>query len=323
MPFTQAERSQFERDGYVMKPDIYRPEDLEPVRRAIARFIDRKVLELHAAGELDALHADEPFETRIARISEDAPQAGQKILQALKGKGGGGFHEPEMFHAISHAPLLDLIEELVGPEIIGSGVYRIRPKLPRFAAGEVPWHQDSGYLLAQCDRHLIVTCWLPLVEATAENGCLYVLPGAHREGCCRHFTGGNANFLVIPEAELPQGKEPVCVPVPKGGVLFMTNLTPHASFTNSTDQVRWSLDLRYQSAEVPNNAGASPADYTPERDPVTMACYPPEADFVLRSKQHPERVVRTPEAFAAIRRSFEEQHPTMPGRGWTPVAERT
>ena len=32
--------------------------------------------------------------------------------------------------------------------------------------------------------------------------------------------------------------------VPRGGVLFLTNLTPHCSRENSADVVRWSLDLR-------------------------------------------------------------------------------
>ena len=45
-------------------------------------------------------------------------------------------------------------------------------------------------------------------------------------------------------------------------------------------RVRWSIDLRYQSTEVPNNVDEDPASYTPERDPVTMACYPPEADWL-------------------------------------------
>ena len=33
------------------------------------------------------------------------------------------------------------VASLVGPDIIGSSVYRIRPKLPGFAGGEVPFHQ--------------------------------------------------------------------------------------------------------------------------------------------------------------------------------------
>ena len=67
----------------------------------------------------------------------------------------------------------------------------------------------------------------------------------------------------------------------------MTNLTPHASFENNTDIVRWSVDLRYQDAEIPNNIDEDPADFDPERDPVTMACWPGEGDFVIKDAQNP------------------------------------
>lgn len=113
-----------------------------------------------------------------------------------------------MLDFLRHPALLDCVEELVGVEIIGSSVYRVRPKVPAYDRGEVPWHQDSGYLLAHCDKDLMVTCWIPLVDATRDNGCLYVIPGVHR-GIFRHYTGGHANFLEIAPEDLPS-PEPVC-----------------------------------------------------------------------------------------------------------------
>ena len=101
-----------------------------------------------------------------------------------------------------------------------------------------------------------------------------------------------------------------------GSVLLFTNLTPHASFVNRSEGVRWGVDLRYQALDVPNNVGESPGDVTPARDPVTMACYPPEADFVVRDTRHPENEVTSPEEFARIRERFWHRRPSDPGRGW-------
>jgi ectoine hydroxylase-related dioxygenase (phytanoyl-CoA dioxygenase family) len=237
------------------------------------------------------------------------------------GKGGGGYNGPAMLQTIRHPALLSCIESLIGPDIVGSSVYRIRPKLPGWDRGEVPWHQDAGYTLAHCDRHLIVTCWVPLVDATLENGCLHVIPTVHSSGILKHFTGGHAGFLEVPQDELPQ-VDPVPVPMKAGDVLLLTNLTPHASFENRTDQVRWSIDLRYQSADVPNNVDEDPASYTPERDPVTMACYPPEADFVIRDRKDPAREIQSADQFRQVRQRYETTRPNTPGRGWTPLQER-
>lgn len=258
---------------------------------------------------------------RLAEIRNVDKAACDTIVRHIMGKGGGGYSGPEMLQMLRHPALLDCIEDIVGPDIVGSSVYRIRPKLPTWDRGEVPWHQDSGYLLAHCDRHLIVTCWIPLVDATLENGCLHVLPKSHRKGVYRHYTGGHAGYLEITNDDLP-AEAALPIPMKAGGVLFLTNLTPHASFENRTNQVRWSVDLRYQGTDVPNNIDEEPSAYVPEREPVTMACYPPEADFVIRDPAQPEREVRTAEEFYQLRTLYENDKAYSPGRGWTPLAER-
>ena len=143
----------------------------------------------------------------------------------------------------------------------------------------------------------------------------------HRDGILRHYTEGSAGFLEVPADELPD-PAPVPVEMAAGDVLLMTNLTPHASFTNATEQVRWSIDLRYQGADAPNNVDEDPASYVAEREPVTMACYPPEADFVIRDPQAPEREVTTADAFRHVRARYEQVRPHSPGRGWVPLRQR-
>ena len=97
----------------------------------------------------------------------------------------------------------------------------------------------------------------------------------------------------------------VPVPVKKGGVLLMTNRTPHVSFENNTDIVRWSMDLRYQSAALPTNAAferQAGDSRESEDEGIPMACYPPEADFLVRSPLRPESVVKDAAEFHRLRR---------------------
>lgn len=322
MHLTAADVQHFHEEGYLMKPGVFEPADLQRIKDALAARIATAAERLQGEGQFTDTYVEAPFETRAHLLRTQNPTAGDAVLRTLEGKGGGGFSGAAMFDMIRHPNLLDCVQDLVGPEIVGSSVYRVRPKLPGLQRGEVPWHQDSGYLLGHCDKHLIVTCWLPLVDATLENGCLWLLPRAHRQGILKHYTGGPSGFLIIPDDVLPSRFTPIPMPMLAGGVLFMHNLMPHCSYSNYSTVIRWSLDLRYQGADVPNNVDEDPASYTPERDPVTMACYPLEADFVLRSPAHPEREVRTPAAFEAVRQRYENAHPHFPGRGWTPLKER-
>jgi hypothetical protein len=315
MQLSNQELNQFHELGYVVKPGVFSQTDMQPIKEAIDQMVDAKARQLQTAGALADICADAPFETRLAQIQAVDSAAAQAIVQHIWGKGGGGYSGPAMLAMLRHEPLLGCITSLIGPDIVGSSVYRIRPKMPHWERGEVPWHQDSGYFMPHCDTHLIVTCWVPLVDATLDNGCLWVLPQSHQGGIITHYRGGHGGYLEIISQDLP-AIEPLPMPMRAGSVLFMTNLTPHASFENRTNQVRWSLDLRYQSSSAPNNVGEAPGDVTPERNPVTMACYPPEADFVIRDTQHPEREIRSAEAFNTLRARFNTTKVYSPGRGW-------
>jgi hypothetical protein len=106
--------------------------------------------------------------------------------------------------------------------------------------------------------------------------------------------------LKIADEDLPMG-EVVTVPVKRGGVLLLTNLLPHCSIPNVSDGIRWSMDLRYQSAALPTNA---PITRLPEEmldSDAPLACYPPEADVLVRSIERPDQVISSPEQFEQIR----------------------
>ncbi len=309
----------FYREGYLMVPDVFNPVDLTPLREELNSVVDVTANRLKKENKLSDLYEDLPFEQRLASIWREC----EEILHPILGSGGGGYSGKELFSLITNQKLLRYIEGFVGEEIVGSSVYRIRPKIPFMDRGVVPWHQDSGYFESHCDDDLIVTVWLPLVDATPENGCLQVLPKVHKKGVLRHWTNGPNGYLVIDDGDLPSLSKTETVPVPLGGVLFMSNLTPHCSTANTSDVVRWSLDLRYQNGKVPNNVGEAPENFNRDRPTSEIACYPPEADFVVQSRKEPEKVTSTPHAFDKLRQSYENERPQGPTRGWADYSENT
>lgn len=321
-PLTPQQVQFFHEEGYVIVPDVFDPADLEPLRLEMEATIDENVRQLKAEGKLTNLHEDLDFDHRLAALYRDSKENGEAIMRALEGLRSGGFRAPEMFDVISHPKLLAKVASLLGSEeIVASSVYRIRPKLPNIGRGIVPWHQDSGYIASRCDEELIITCWVPLVDATVENGCMQILPRTHRGTVSEHHTGGNAGFLVIQDENLPADpRTAITASCPRGGVVFMTNRTPHCSTPNYSDHVRWSIDLRYQSAEVPNNVAAFPQaiDATGRADTefyeqVNVACYPPEADFVVQSRKNPASVSDYADY---VRRRVTYEHVTT---GYSPI----
>jgi hypothetical protein len=322
MHLTEQELKQFDEDGYVVKPQVFSEEDLKPLREAMSEIVATEAARLKSEGKLSETFHDEPFQRRLACIFKESPEAGQEIYQKIIGKGGGGYSGEAIFKMMVHPPLLACIESIVGPDIVASSVYRIRPKMPKHLGTEVPWHQDSGYFMEHCDAQMIVTCWVPLVDATVENGCLWVQPKSHKNGIIRHHTRPNAGYLVIADEDLPE-IESFPVEMKAGDVLLMTNITPHCSKENNTDDVRWSFDLRYQNMNVPNNVGEPPETFDPNRAPVEMACHPPEADFIVRCASDPQREIHDPAEFHRMRDSYQNANNIIgyARREWTPLLE--
>jgi phytanoyl-CoA hydroxylase len=292
----------FHREGYLLLENLFTDADLKPMIGQLNDEIDGRAKELVASGELSRSHSDEGFETRLASISRET----DKIYWDID---SGRLSGPGIFSVLTHPKLLDVAESLVGPEIIASSVYRLRIKMPGFWHGTVPWHQDSGYFEPYCDRSLILTVWVPLVDANEENGCLQLIPRAHTAGVYRHVPNGeHRKYLEILKQDLPSS-EILTVPVRKGGVLLMTNRTPHQSLPNRSNGIRWSADLRFQSAELPTNFKTEQGAVfrEPGSADEPLACYPPEADFLVRSQKRPWDVVSDWRRFTEIRTRHEQR----------------
>ncbi|MDE2127148.1 MAG: phytanoyl-CoA dioxygenase family protein [Armatimonadetes bacterium] len=293
---TAAQIEAFHTEGFLVATGLFDDAVLTPVADEITAEIDRRARLLLADGRLTSLYEEEGFETRLARISAETDAVARGIWD-------GALHGPAIFNLLRHGPLLDVAEQLCGPELIASSVYRLRPKIPGHVQSPVPWHQDSGYFEPYCDKALVLTVWLPLVDANEENGCMWVLPRSHKRGVMRHRSRTGKPYLEIPDEALPE-IEPLCVPVRRGSALLLTNLTAHASFENRTNRVRWSMDLRYQSAALPTNAEVTRTideEAALRAAGAPPACYPPEADFLVRSTLRPREVIETAEGFAQLR----------------------
>lgn len=253
-PLTQEEFYQFFEDGFVIKHDLIKRDQLESVIKGVERTVEELAQDLHKAGKISDLKETEGFYQRLTEI--DAQYPGASVLLHKR-----GILPSEIASLWSCDTLLSIAKQLLGPDIAGHPVWNLRTKTPNQEQATVPWHQDTAYLNKECWNVLQVTAWIPLIDTNKENGCLQVLSGGHRLGrTCKHncCTGGTW-YVELPIEEMESTLEMpvndqtvVTCEVPFGSVLFLNNLIPHRSTENYSRNIRWSLDLRWQKPNEPN-----------------------------------------------------------------------
>jgi ectoine hydroxylase-related dioxygenase (phytanoyl-CoA dioxygenase family) len=137
-------------------------------------------------------------------------------------------------------------------------------------------------LQPDADAAAVLTVWIPITDATVENGTLEVVPGSHRDDshvmfhCPANIERGLGP--AIPEHLIAQSRVPV--PMTVGSVLLLHKRIVHRSLDNTSENdVRLSFDLRYQRVGEPTGRPGCPG-------------------FVARSQANPDSVLRDWEIWA-------------------------
>lgn len=241
---TTEQLEQYHEDGFLMVRDFFPRAQLQPVMDWIDELVDDLANHLYDAGKIQDKHEGEGFYTRLTCLERDYP--GAAVLIHI-----GGILGQPLADLWANPRLLDLVEQILGPEIAGHPVWNLRSKTPLNPLVTVPWHQDTAYLAEGAQSTLQPTAWIPLLDAKAENGTLQVLRGGHKpENVFRHSLeksrGHKASwYLYIDEADLPAGEVVTCE-MEFGSFLLLNQLIPHRSTKNLSDKIRWSVDLRWQ-----------------------------------------------------------------------------
>jgi len=273
----------FEDDGYAVITGFFPAEIEAGVRSEIENWVDRYARQLVAEGHIDRLYDTEPFETRLIRLQAHNPKTTPYIRREL--------HLLAMYDLFFHPPLLDIVEQILGPEIRLYPNYTVRPKLPRDAATEVLWHQDAAYTAEglhghddqekelEVDALRMVNIWTPLVPATVENGCMKFIPGTHKLDIVPHEKK-EYYLQIVPDQVEPRAAEAVDIVVEPGDLVLFSNMLFHMGQPNRSDHIRWSCDWRYQDA--------------------SQSTLRDERGHLARSRQNPDAVVTSAEQWARL-----------------------
>jgi len=153
----------------------------------------------------------------------------------------------------THPRVLDCMEQLIGPNIMLKST-RLFYKFGH-SDSFVGWHQDG--LTERVADAYVPAIWLGLTPATAENGCLRVVPGSHRLGLVPHADIPNPDNLTTQgaTAQVPI-KAPHDVVMKAGEMSLHHPLMLHASNPNRSPEARIGFSATYSTPALESSRTA-------------------------------------------------------------------
>jgi phytanoyl-CoA hydroxylase len=159
------------------------------------------------------------------------------------------YHFRPLFDLCTDPRLLDLVEALLGPDVVllYSHILNKKPGGPRVA-----WHQDGPYWW-RVEPKVAVTAWVALDDSGPENGCMRVIPGSHAG---RRDLGqrqvDTPDLIQARPYELPPevvaAADAVDLVMRRGDVSLHDSYLVHGSEPNRSDRRRAALTIRYVPA---------------------------------------------------------------------------
>jgi phytanoyl-CoA hydroxylase len=296
---SSAKIREFEDQGYMVARGALDPKGaLAPIFNDYSDILDALAEDMCRDGQMKNYDSTRPFLDRV----HDIYRHGENILvqnfnisfpmrQGLPADTPICL-PPSIFELMMNEALLDIIEDVLGPEIMTNPIQHVRVKPPEIdipsvdkigalhqnlginqvngLVNQTPWHQDKAVITPDADVTEMVTVWILLTECTEEHGCLLARPGGHRDGLRPHKTWSTLDLTLDMARECID--DHVTLPMQPGDVLLIHPHTHHASLSNRSNHVRWSLDLRYHRSGHPSGRAPLPSFVARSRANPALEC---------------------------------------------------
>ncbi|GFV84224.1 phytanoyl-CoA dioxygenase domain-containing protein 1 [Trichonephila clavipes] len=239
---------EFSKNGFALIQNFFPMSEVEKLLQECNSIVQNMTLPEH----LSVFHTgkdqarDEYFMTSGDKISfffekEAVNNEGELVVNKNKAlnKMGHALHwlNPTFKSVTFSRKVKDVLKSLQyeDPAIVQSMVIFKHPEI----GGEVTPHQDSTFLYTE--PLSAVGLWIPLVDITLKNGCLWFIPGSHKDEIYqRYVKNPNGSPQLVLEGEVPKFDDNLYVPVlpKKGDCVVIHGSVIHKSGKNTSDKSR-------------------------------------------------------------------------------------
>ena len=252
---TEQQMSSFTENGVLILPNFFSHQECDSLMDRMSEII-REASEPESAtvfSTTDRDHAQEDYFLTSGdkiRFFYEQQSKDSTPSELTLNKVGHALHDldPVFSDFVRQQKMEKLAKEIgfLDPLLLQS-MYIFNP--PRIG-GEVVWHTDHPFLWT--DPPSVKGFWVALEDATIENGCLWCLPGLHKENPKERFRrkeGGGTEMISLDNSNFPTENK-IPIEASKGTLVVLHGLLPHWSSANLSDTSRHAFTLHMIEASA-------------------------------------------------------------------------
>lgn len=220
----------FHEQGFLVLPNLCDSVEVLVIRSILLRLFEQK------AGRAEGNQFD------MLGLDGDASTALQP--QIIK----PSLYAPALLRTPHFLRAQAMARQLLGPEAEFSFDHSILKRAGGHAV--TPWHQDEAYGQDPYYRFDQVSIWMPLQDASEDNGCLRYIPGSHRGPLLPHHSFEDETRVQAIECPTEYFDESAAVatPMPAGWCVLHDGRTLHSALPNVSTADRLVYVLVFRGA---------------------------------------------------------------------------
>lgn len=226
---TNDQIKSYRNNGFIVIEDFLTPGELEHWREAVTTAVkERGGIKIPGkeikVGEADGINEDADYYAKVFDQLLNLWQTNDQVKDLMFDQRIG-----------------KMAAELAGVD--GIRIWHDQALIKRPWGNPTAWHLDTPFW-SFSDRNAI-SIWVALDNATLENGCLYFIPGSHKQTSFNRISIGrnmDSIFDVYPELKT---SATVAAPMKAGSCSFHNGLTIHGANANMTNGFRRAMTCAY------------------------------------------------------------------------------
>ncbi|MCO5949864.1 phytanoyl-CoA dioxygenase family protein [Mucilaginibacter flavidus] len=226
---TPAQVDFYQENGYVIIEDFLNSAELELWREAVATAVDERNGQkipgrAGKTGEDDGINKDSEYLAKVFDQLINLWQTNEKVKELMFNPAIG-----EMAATLA--------------QVDGIRIWHDQALFKKPWANPTSWHLDTPFWSFSDRRALSI--WVALDDATFENGCLFFIPGSHKETSFENPGIGRNMDSIFNFYPSFKTSPSVAAPMKAGSCSFHNGLTIHGAHANMTPGSRRAMTCAY------------------------------------------------------------------------------